>query len=192
MMDEVRVTEKDLNVKQEGDGTREGQDQRGDKRLGNMLLIRKERMWDETGVEWVWEDIRLERHGYQVIWSLFSQCGSSKGKGTVHPITGHEGPEGEQRYSCTLPLTSALDGGGWSTPHPSCFTPAKDLVPIVQEAGLDGCGKSRPHWDSIPRPFSLQHVTILTELYRPCVEVVENIEEEDREREKQEVCVNIY
>jgi hypothetical protein len=30
----------------------------------------------------------------------------------VHPATGHEGPEGEKRYSCTLSLTSALDDGG--------------------------------------------------------------------------------
>jgi hypothetical protein len=42
-----------------------------------------------------------------------------KGKGKVHPRTGHEGPEGEERYSSTLPLTSELDGG-WvvnATPH---------------------------------------------------------------------------
>jgi len=33
----------------------------------------------------------------------------------VHPWTGHEGPEGEWRYSSTLPLTSALDVvGGFS------------------------------------------------------------------------------
>ena len=29
----------------------------------------------------------------------------------VHPITGHEGAEGEQMYSSTLPVTSAPDGG---------------------------------------------------------------------------------
>jgi hypothetical protein len=34
----------------------------------------------------------------------------SEGEGTVHPITGHEGPEGEDRYSCTLSLTSTTDG----------------------------------------------------------------------------------
>ena len=28
-------------------------------------------------------------------------------------------------------------GGGWSTPRPGRFTPAKDPVPIVQEAGWD-------------------------------------------------------
>ena len=32
------------------------------------------------------------------------------GKGKVHPRTGHEGPEGEQRYNSTLSLTSALNG----------------------------------------------------------------------------------
>jgi len=36
----------------------------------------------------------------------------SKGKGEVHASTGHEGPEGEQRYSTTLFLTSALDAVG--------------------------------------------------------------------------------
>ena len=53
------------------------------------------------------------------------------GKGKARPITGHEGPKGEQIYSCTLPSTSALDVGGWSAPHPGRFTSGKDLVPIV-------------------------------------------------------------
>ena len=60
-----------------------------------------------------------------------------KGKGKGHPRTGHEGPEGEQLYSCTLPSTSALNGGEWSTPRPRPLypPPRKDPVPIVQEAG---------------------------------------------------------
>ena len=58
-----------------------------------------------------------------------------KGKGNVLRRTGHVGPEGEQMYSSTLPSTSALDGGGWSTPRPGRFAPRKDPVPIVQEAG---------------------------------------------------------
>ena len=55
-------------------------------------------------------------------------------KGKVHPRTGHEGPEGEYRYSSTLLLTLALDWGGthciggWVGPR----------------AGVDRCGKSRP------------------------------------------------
>jgi hypothetical protein len=47
-------------------------------------------------------------------------------KGKVHPRTGHESPEGEQKYSCTLSLTSALDWDVWSTPRPGRFTPVKE------------------------------------------------------------------
>ena len=53
----------------------------------------------------------------------------------VSLITGHEGPEVEQMYSSTLPSTSALRWGWWSTPPSGRFTPGKDPVPIVQEAG---------------------------------------------------------
>ena len=63
---------------------------------------------------------------------MFFYYAKVKGKG--HPRTGHEGPEGEQRHSYTLSLTSALDGVGWSTPCPDRFTPGKDPVPTVQEA----------------------------------------------------------
>ena len=30
----------------------------------------------------------------------------------VYPVAGYEGPKGEQRYSSTVSLTSALDGVG--------------------------------------------------------------------------------
>ena len=55
------------------------------------------------------------------------------GKGKVLSSTGHEAPEVEQTYSSTLSLTSALAGGGWSTPRPGRFTPRKDPVPNVYE-----------------------------------------------------------
>jgi hypothetical protein len=64
--------------------------------------------------------------------------------GTFHPITGHEGPEGEQIYSCTLPSTLALNVGGWSMPRPGRFTPGKDSVLVVQGAGW----ASEPVWTS--------------------------------------------
>jgi hypothetical protein len=49
---------------------------------------------------------------------------------------GHEGPEGEQRYSSTLSLTSALDGAGWSKPRPSRFTPRKESrYPLYRSLG---------------------------------------------------------
>jgi hypothetical protein len=36
-----------------------------------------------------------------------------------------------EKHCSILSLTSAPDGGGWSTPCPDRFTPAKDPVPIV-------------------------------------------------------------
>ena len=52
-------------------------------------------------------------------------------KGKVHPSTGHERPEGEYRYSSTLSLTPALNGGGWPTSCTGCFIPAKDPEPTI-------------------------------------------------------------
>jgi len=56
---------------------------------------------------------------------------NGKGKGKDFPRTGHKIPEGEQMYNSTLPSTSALDGGGWSSPHPDRFTPGNYPVPTV-------------------------------------------------------------
>ena len=58
------------------------------------------------------------------------------GKYKVHPMTCHEASEGEQRFNLTLSLSSALDGGDWSTPRPGRFAPGKDPVPIVWETGF--------------------------------------------------------
>jgi hypothetical protein len=66
---------------------------------------------------------------------LLAPSSKNPGKGQGHPRTGHEGPEGEYRYSSNLSLTSALDEGGWSTPRPGRFTPANYPVPVVYEAG---------------------------------------------------------
>jgi hypothetical protein len=55
-----------------------------------------------------------------------------KVKVKVNLVHGHEGTAGE--YSSTLSLTSALDGGVWSTPRPGRFTPGKDPLPVVLEA----------------------------------------------------------
>jgi hypothetical protein len=80
--------------------------------------------------------------------------------GKFHPGTDHEGPEVECEYSSTFSLTSALDGGGWSTQRPGRFTPGKEPVTILQEAGLapgpvwiseEILG---PHQDSITGPSS--------------------------------------
>ena len=55
----------------------------------------------------------------------YARCVTVTGKGKqVKGNFTHEGP-----------LTSALDWGGWSTPRPGRFSPGKDPVPFVQEAG---------------------------------------------------------
>jgi len=64
--------------------------------------------------------------------SLLETC---KGKGKVHPITGHEGPEGEQRYSSTLSLTSALDGMGGQRHTPAALPPGKTRHPLYKRLG---------------------------------------------------------
>jgi hypothetical protein len=52
-----------------------------------------------------------------------------KGKGNRH-----EGPEGG-RGIALLFLDRGARRGGWPAPRPGRFTPGKDPVPIVQEAG---------------------------------------------------------
>jgi hypothetical protein len=98
---------------------------------------------------------------------------SESGKDKFHPRTGHEVPKGEQRYSSTLSLTSALDVDGWSTTRPGRFTPRERPGTIctgrwvVSSACLDGCGNSRLHRDSIPGPSCPLRIAIPTELSRP-------------------------
>jgi hypothetical protein len=89
-------------------------------------------------------------------WRTLANTVANLGKGKARPRTGLEGPEGEG-YSSTLSLTSALYGGGWSTPRPGRFTPGKETqYPLYRRlvgprAGLDGCGKSRRPLGSDPR-----------------------------------------
>jgi len=75
-------------------------------------------------------------------------------KNTVnaHPVTGHEGPEGQWRYTSTLYLSLVLDGVGGQCHAPTTLPLGNDLVPIVQKAGLAPgpvwmCEKYPSHWD---------------------------------------------
>jgi len=44
---------------------------------------------------------------------------SCKGQGKIRPTALNEGKEGEEMFSSTLPLNSALGGSGWNdTPRP--------------------------------------------------------------------------
>ena len=63
---------------------------------------------------------------------------SFKGKGKkckVHPITGHEGPEGEQMYSSTLPSTSALDGVSDQRHAPADLPPRNTCYSLYRRQG---------------------------------------------------------
>ena len=53
----------------------------------------------------------------------------------VHPITGHEGPEAEWRYSSTLSLTLALDGVGGQRHAPPALPPGKTRYLLYRMLG---------------------------------------------------------
>ena len=88
----------------------------------------------------------------------------------------HYRPSMAQRVGSSIALLFHDHGTrrGWvvsSTPRPH-FTPGKDLVPILQEAGwalgpVWRGGKSRPHQDLIPDHPVRSSVTITTELPGP-------------------------
>ena len=75
-------------------------------------------------------------------------------KGKVRPRTGCEG-EGEKRCRSTLSLTTALDGVGsylhTSVTLPPGKRPGTHFIVgwVGPRTSHDGCGKSRPHRDSI-------------------------------------------
>jgi len=50
-------------------------------------------------------------------------------------LTGHEGPEGEQMYSSTLPSTSALDGVCGQRHSPAALPPGKTRYPLYRRLG---------------------------------------------------------
>jgi hypothetical protein len=85
---------------------------------------------------------------------VISQVVKVKLKLKFNPETGHERPEGEERYSSTLFLITGLDGVEWLMPCPCCFTLGKEIRCqftggwVGLRAGMEGCGKSLSHWDS--------------------------------------------
>jgi hypothetical protein len=90
----------------------------------------------------------------------------------VQPSRSHEGPDGEYKYNSNLSLSSAQDGVVGQRPTPAALLPGMTRYPsnrrlVVVRTGLDGCGKSRNHRDSITWPSSPWRVAIPTELFRP-------------------------
>ena len=73
-----------------------------------------------------------------------------------------------------LSLTSSLDGVGGQLHAPSLYSRKRLGTHCIggwvsPRAGLDGCGKPRPHRDTIPGPSSPYRVAIPAELSRPTV-----------------------
>ena len=56
-------------------------------------------------------------------------------EGKVHLRTGHEGPEREQMYSCTLPSSSALDGVDGQRHVPAALPPGRTRCPLYRRVG---------------------------------------------------------
>ena len=68
-------------------------------------------------------------------YSTSSVAQKGKGKGKGHCRTGHEGPEGEWRYSSTLSLTSALDGVAGQRQAPAALRPEKTRYSLYERLG---------------------------------------------------------
>ena len=76
---------------------------------------------------------------YPYSFHLIALPGSSTltniGKSKVQPDTGHEGPEGNERYSSTLSLNSALDGVDSQHQAPATLPPGKTRCPLYRMQG---------------------------------------------------------
>jgi hypothetical protein len=69
--------------------------------------------------------------------------GKGKGKGKFQTRSDHEGPEGKDMYSSTLPLTSAVDGVGGKRHPTAVLSPGKTRYPLYRRLG-------GPQWRSGP------------------------------------------
>ena len=58
-----------------------------------------------------------------------------KGKGKIHPRTGHKVSEGEKIYSPALSLTSVLDGMGGQRHAPTDLPPGETRYPLYRRLG---------------------------------------------------------
>ena len=70
---------------------------------------------------------------------MYAVC---EGKCRVHSGTGHDGPQGEWRYSSPLSLTSALDGVGNQRHTPEALPPRRSEASSVYVTQTDTHPKS--------------------------------------------------
>ena len=132
--------------------------------------IQKENEYSEcVAIQDVWERHhiavrgrkRAKRRGRQVRTSFFEWC---TGKGL--PRTGHEGPKGEQMYSSTISLNSALDGVGGQRHTPAALPPGKTRYPLRGRLGGPQGQSGRVRKISLPPPeFDLWTVQSVARRY---------------------------
>jgi hypothetical protein len=83
------------------------------------------------------------------------QCVVDIDKGKSHPIAVHEVSDRELSYSCTLSLTSAVDGVGGQRHALAALSQGKRTGTqftgglVSPRVALDGCGNSHPYRDSM-------------------------------------------
>ena len=103
---------------------------------------------------------------------LYSKCymyGSERRKcereNKAHPTTGHKDPEGEQRYSSILSLTSALDGVGGERHAPAALPPGKTPYPLYRRLGRPHGRSGRVRKISLPAGFDPRTVQRVASRY---------------------------
>ena len=84
-----------------------------------------------------------------------------KGKGTVCPRRGHEGPDGEYRNSSIPSLTSALDGVGGQRHVPAPLSPEKIRYPLYGRLSGPKGPSGRARKNSLPTEFDPQIVKLV-------------------------------
>ena len=88
-----------------------------------------------------------------------------KVKGKGHPRTCHEGPEGEWRYSSTLPSSSALDEVGGQRHAPAVLPPGKTRYPLYRRLGGPQGRSGRVRKNSPPLGFNPQTLQLVASRY---------------------------
>ena len=96
--------------------------------------------------------------------TIFNQSRSEK---KFHSTTGHEGSDGESRYSSTLSLISALDEGEWLKPYPGRSTPGNEpRYPLYRRLGRTQGGSGQVQKISPPSEFDPRPARPFESLYR--------------------------
>jgi hypothetical protein len=101
-----------------------------------VSTVRNLRVPKMRGISWLAaEQVNFSRtllHGVSKYVYILRYC---VGKGKFYPWTEHGGPREEYKYSCTLSLTSALDGIGSQRHASDNLPPVKTRYPLYRRLG---------------------------------------------------------